>query len=344
MQKKVQEISPRRQAVLALVVQEYIASAQPVGSKAVVEGYGLRLSSATIRNEMKALEEQGYLSHPHTSAGRVPTEEGFRYFVERLLPEQPLPIDDQLMIQHQFYQVRQELDQWAQLAAAVLAHTTRMAGLATPMRVETSRFKHVELVEVRDGLVLLVLVLYQGMVRQQMLHLGLPADQDELSQLSNQLNDVLQGRSLAEIDALPLSLSPLGDQVLAVIRTLMAREDQAGTETVYREGLSHILAQPEFANVSDVHQAVAILERPPLLGSIFEGVRQQEGVQVLISGEGRYEALRDLSLVLSRYGFDRSASGVLGVVGPVRMPYARVIPLVRYVAQLMSDMVSDWYA
>jgi heat-inducible transcriptional repressor len=293
---------------------------------------------------MKALEEQGYLSHPHTSAGRVPTEEGYRYFVERLLPEQPLPIDDQLMIQHQFYQVRQELDQWAQLAAAVLSHTTQMAAVATPMRVEISRFKHVELVEVRDGLVLLVLVLHQGMVRQQMLHLGLPAGQDELSQLSNQFNSTLQDRSVEEIDGLPLSLSALGNQVLAVIRTLMLREDQAGTEMIYREGLSHILAQPEFANAGDRHQAVAMLEQPPLLGSIFEGVRQHAGVQVLISGEGRYEALRDLSLVLSRYGIDRSTSGVLGVVGPVRMPYARVIPLVRYVAQLMSDLVSDWYA
>lgn len=339
-----EELNPRTRAVLALVVQEYIATAQPVGSKTIVEGYGLKLSSATIRNEMKALEELGYLTHPHTSAGRVPTEEGYRYFVEHLLPEQPLPIDDQRMIQHQFYQVRQELDQWAQLAAAVLAHTTQMAALATPMRVEISRFKHVELVEVREGLVLLVLVLYQGMVRQQLLHVDLPVGQDELSLLSNQLNDVLNGMSATEVDALTLNLSGFGRQVVTMIRSLMMREDSAATDMVYREGLSHILAQPEFANMEDVHQVVAVLEQPPLLGSIFEDVRRNSGVQILISGAGQYEPLRDLSLVLSRYGIDRSAAGVLGVVGPVRMPYGRAIPLVRYVAQLMSGMVNEWYA
>lgn len=337
-------MNPRRQAVLALVVQEYIATAQPVGSKAVVGSYGLKVSPATIRNEMRMLEMEGFLTHPHTSAGRVPTEEGYRYFVEHLLAEQTLPVDDQRMIRHQFYQVRQESDQWAQLAAAVLAHTARMAALATPMRFEMCRFKHVELVEVREGLTLLVLVLHRGLVRQQVLELGSPVSQDELSQVSNQLNDLLMGRCGEEIDALVAELPPLGQRVLGIIRGLMAREDQSGTEMVYREGLSHMLVQPEFASVDDVHQVLAILEQTPLLGSIFDGVRQQEGVQVLIGGEGRYDLLRDLSLVLSRYGLDSSAAGVLGVVGPVRMPYSRVIPLVRYVGQLMSDMVAELYS
>lgn len=337
------QLSPRRQAVLALVVQEYIATAQPVGSKAVVEGYGLKLSSATIRNEMKVLEEQGYLTHPHTSAGRVPTEEGYRFFVEHLLPEHPLPMDDQLMIQHQFYQVRQELDQWAQLAAAVLAHTTQMGAVATPMRFDTARFKHVELVEVHDGAVLLILVLYRGLVRQQMLNLGHSGGQDELSQLSNHLNDLLANRGAEEIDGLILNLSSVGRQVVDVIHSMMAREDHLETDLVYREGLGHMLTQPEFARVDDMQQILTMLEQTPMLGSVFQGVRRQEGVQVLIGGEGRYDTLRDLSLVLSRYGLDNSGAGVLGVVGPVRMPYDRVIPLVRYVAHLLNDMVTGLY-
>lgn len=337
------QLSPRRQAVLALVIQEYIATAQPVGSKSVVEGYGLKLSSATIRNEMKALEEQGYLTHPHTSAGRVPTEEGYRFFVENLLPENPLPMDDQLMIQHQFYQVRQELDQWAQLAAAVLAHTSRMGALATPMRFETVRFKHLELVEVREGLALLVLVLHRGLVRQQMLNIDHRGGQSELSQLSNQLNDLLAGKSADEIDGMVMNLSSVGRQVVDIIHDMMAREDHTEADLVYREGLSHMLTQPEFASVDDMQHVLTMLEQAPMLGSVFEGVRQQEGVQVLISGEGRYDTLRDLSLVLSRYGLDSGGAGVLGVVGPVRMPYGRIIPLVRYVASLLNDMVDGLY-
>lgn len=337
------ELNQRRQAVLAIVIQEYIASAQPVGSKTVVESYGLKLSPATVRNEMKALEEQGFLTHPHTSAGRMPTEEGYRYFVERLLPDQPLPIEDQLMIQHQFHQVRQELDQWAQLAAAVLAHTARMAALATHARVQSCRFKHLQLIEVRDGLALLVLVLHQGTVKQQMLNLEYDITQDELAQLSNQLNSQLAGKTCDEIAASRADFSALGQSVTALVRDLMLREDRPGSQEIYQEGLSHMLVQPEFANVGEMQQVMAVLEQPPLLGAILDDVRQHQGVQVLIGGEGRHQMLRDLSLVLAPYGVTRGATGVLGVLGPVRMHYGRTIPLVRYVAGLMSDLVRAWY-
>lgn len=325
------------------MVQEYVATAQPVGSKTVVENYGLNVSSATIRNEMKALEEQGYLTHPHTSAGRVPTEEGYRYFVQHLLPERPLSVEERRMIRHQFHQARQELDQWARLAAAVLAHSARMAALATPARAERCRFKHLELIEVREGLALMVLVLEQGLVRQQMLTLDYPISQDELSRVSNQLNDLLRGKEADQITIDSEQLSPTTRLIGEVVRNLMEQEDHVATSQIYREGLSHMLEQPEFASGENVQQVVAVLETSPVLSSILSQVRRREGVQVLIAGEGRYDILRDVSLVLSRYGVSRGASGVLGVVGPVRMPYSQTIPLVRYVSKLMSEMIQDWY-
>ncbi|HEX9117289.1 MAG TPA: HrcA family transcriptional regulator, partial [Anaerolineae bacterium] len=121
------DMTSRRRAVLGLVIRSYIETAQPVGSKAFVRDYGLEISPATIRNEMAVLEEMGFLTHPHTSAGRIPTETGYRFFVENLLGETELPSREQLMIRHQFHQAQVELDQWARLAAAVLAHTTRNA-------------------------------------------------------------------------------------------------------------------------------------------------------------------------------------------------------------------------
>ncbi|MCB0256826.1 MAG: heat-inducible transcription repressor HrcA [Caldilineae bacterium] len=337
------ELNARRQAVLAIVVQEHIASGSPVGSKTVVEEYQLKVSSATIRNEMKVLEETGLLTHPHTSAGRVPTEEGYRYFVQHLLPDRPLAPADQRMIQHLFHQVGHEKDQWAQLAAAVLAHSSQMGALATQVRVESSRFKHMQLVEVRPGLVLLVLVLHAGVVKQQMISLDLAVTQDDLSQVSNQLNDLLANLTVSEIrDWLP-ELAPLGQQVLDLVVDTMESEDSPVSEQVYRDGLSHILMQPEFSATEDAHQLVNVLEQATLLGNIFENVRSNDGVQILIGGDGRYDALRDLSLVLSRYGVDRNVTGVLGIVGPVRMHYGRTIPLVRYVAELMSGLVQEWY-
>lgn len=337
-------LNARRQAVLAIVIQEYIASAQPIGSKTVVEEYGLKVSPATIRNEMKALEEHGYLTHPHTSAGRVPTEEGYRYFVQHLLNEQPLTVEDQVTIQHLFHQIGRETEQWAQLAAAVLAHASQMGALVTPLRSERCRFKHLELVEVRDGLALLVLVLQQGIVKQQMLNLEEHVGQSELSQLSNQFNTELAGLTASELAAMSSGMSGMAQQVASVIHSLMARDDSPANEPIYREGLSQMLLQPEFSLAGDAHQLVTVLEQPPLLGSIFENVRQRDGVQILIGGDGRYEPLRSLSLVLSRYGAAEGAAGVLGIVGPVRMPYARTISLVRYVSHMLSDLVEQWYS
>ena len=215
--------------------------------------------------------------------------------------------------------------------------------MATPPRSDHCRFKHIELVEVRDSLVLLVLVLHQGIVKQQMLSVDFGISQEELSQISNMLNDQLANLTISEMNTSRLPLSALGSQVLSVVESIMSREDMPGSEQIYREGLSHILMQPEFTHTEEAQHLMTVLEQLPVLGSIFEGVRQRDGVQILIGGDGRYEPLRELSLVLSRYGVDSSATGVLGIVGPVRMAYGRTIPLVRYMSQVMSDLVGQWY-
>jgi len=169
-----QELAPRREAILGIVVREYIATATPVGSRTIAQRYGLGVSPATIRNEMAHLEEAGYLTHPHTSAGRVPTVKGYRYFVERLMEEVELPLAEQRMIRHQFHQAGMGLEEWMRLSAAVLAHTARAAALVTAPRAPLCRFKHLELISLRDPLVLLILVLQDGTVKQQMLTAAQP--------------------------------------------------------------------------------------------------------------------------------------------------------------------------
>ncbi len=330
---------------MGLVIRSYVEKGQPVGSKAFVAGYGLDISAATIRNEMAALEELGYLTHPHTSAGRKPTDDGYRYFVEHLLHEIELPVPEQLMIRHQFHQARLELDQWVRLAAAVLAHTTRKAALATPPRARESKFKHLELISLRDTLVLLVLVLHGGTVKQQMLSLEEPVAQDALSRLSNDLNECLAWLTAEQIAAKVAGLTPLGQQISQIVFQTLTTVDAQAAGLVYREGLTHILAEPEFTEGIQVRQMVQALEGPTLVNVVTEAAGPLEigGVQVLIGGEGRWHELADLSLILSRYGVEGGASGLLGVVGPLRMTYDRTIGAVRYVSRLMSDLVSEWY-
>jgi len=171
------ELTPRQQAILRLVVHSYVATAQPVSSKSLIGKGMLNVSSATIRNEMAALEEMGYLTHPHTSAGRVPTDQGYRYFVEHLLGDVELPNDEQNTIRHQFHQAKLEMSQWMQLASAVLARATRSAALVTAPRIETPRIRQLTLISTQAHLVLLVLVFQGGTVRQRMLMLREPMDQ-----------------------------------------------------------------------------------------------------------------------------------------------------------------------
>jgi heat-inducible transcriptional repressor len=310
-----------------------------------VQGYGLGISPATIRNEMAVLEELGYLTHRHTSAGRVPTDLGYRFFVENMLGETELPASERHMIAHQFHQARLELDQWARLAAAVLAHTTRKAAVATAPRIAEPVFKHLELVSLRDSMVLLVLVLEGGTLKQRMLFLDEAVDQAALSGLSNLLNDHFAGLAAPRILTLMPTLPAIGQHVALVVSQIMTGVDQQSDEGIHRDGLAHILAEPEFAQRDQVHHMVHAIEGPALLEIIttVTGPLEVGGVQVLIGGEGRWEDLRELSLVLSRYGVAGGATGLLGVVGPLRMSYDRTIGAVQYVSQLMSDMVSDWY-
>ncbi len=342
-----EELTPRQREILRLLIEEYTASAAPVGSSSLIRIGQLDCSSATVRNELAILEELGYVYQPHTSAGRIPTVQGYRYFVERLMEEAELPLPEQRMIQHQFHQIRLDLEQWMRLTAAVLAHTSQTASLVTPPHASKARFKHLELISIHDTLCLLILVLQDSSIHQEMLALSVPIAQEKLSTISNKLNALLGNRSLAEIqestDPALAELSGFEAEVLERVLYRMQQVDRRSVREIYRDGLLHILRQPEFEEVDKFRQIIQILEQNGVLEEIIGRILQANGVQVIIGGEGLDEPMDDVSMVLSPYGIKEKASGVLGVVGPMRMPYARVISTVRYVARLMNTMVENVY-
>ena len=188
------ELTDRQKNILTLVIHEYIRSAEPVGSKHIVENYRLDLSSATVRNELAELTEQGYLRQPHTSAGRVPTEEGYRYFVGRLMNETHLPEDTRRTISHQFYQMPNDVNQWMKLAASVLASQSKGASLVTAPHPQQAHFKHLELVSTHGRQVLAVMVVEGGAIHQTLLTLEEPASQESLSSMATKFNDICLGK------------------------------------------------------------------------------------------------------------------------------------------------------
>jgi len=301
-----------------------------------------RMSSATVRSEMATLEDLGYLMHPHTSAGRVPTARGYRYFVERLMDQSDLSTTEKRMIQHQFHQAELDPEQWMKLAASVLSHTTRTAAVVTAPRSVQTEFKHVELLAINDNLILAVLVLRDGSVKQQMIAAPQPAPlQEELSTLAAWLNAQLAGVSAPQVSTLMSLAVGLEAQVLDRIATMMYQQDHSGSMAIYRDGLSLILQQPEFAESPRAQRLVYALEAGNSMEQALDEATTSGGVQIVIGGNDRWNEMQDVSLILARYGMAQTAVGVVGVLGPLRMPYGRAISTVRYVASVMDGLV-EW--
>ncbi len=339
-----QELTDRQQAVLRLIIQEYIESATPVSSKLIMGSSNLGVSSATIRNEMAALEKLGYLAQPHTSAGRVPTELGYRYFVEKLMEKVDLPKEEQRMITHQFHQARLEVDQWLRLTAAILAHISSNASLVTAPKSNQCHLKHVELISIQDTTVLLILVLQGGTVKQQIMTLNSPVEQGELSILARQLTEAWKSKDADDIDGTitPL-LDALSQKVHQEVVDTMRRIDARRSSDVYRDGLLNTLDQPEFREKDGVEQIIRALEERHFVEQLVSEALHHGGVQIIIGGEGKWEELSEVGIVIARYGINDKITGAMGVLGPVRMPYERTVSVVQYMSRLMSELMGDLY-
>ncbi len=336
-----QTLTERQERVLAMVVRHYIETGRPVGSKTLVGDFGLDYSSATVRNDFVALGEMGYLAQLHTSAGRIPTERGYRYFVQKLLGEFHLPLHERQMIRHQFHQARLELDQWMRLSAAILARTSGSASFVTAPQARANRFKHMQLIATQGRLVLMVIVLYGGEVKQQMLTLAEPLPQVRLSAAAERLNALFPEMDSDEIAARVSGsfLDTLESEIARLVVDALHRADHRPISDIYRDGLVNILDD------EGTRHAVRLLEERTLLASVLSETKAQrgDGVQVVIGGDGRWEELKDCTMILSRYGVTESFSGTLAVVGPTRMPYDRNVAAVRYVADLMSGFVYEYF-
>jgi heat-inducible transcriptional repressor len=340
----------RSQAILRAVIEEYVATANPVGSEALVQRYGLGVSSATVRNVLSELESAGLLTHPHTSAGRIPTDLGYRYYVESIAESVPLPAVEQLMIRHQFGQVEFASEHWFRLAATTLAMMTRAAGIATPAKPQMAHIRRIDLVMISERLASLILVLREGAIKQVLLSLDEAVDQTTLSIAAAILNETVAGASAASAedaltrldDRLPHAalLRRIGDRVVRSLREY----DAAAVEDVYSDGLLNVMDAPEFAQGDKLRRVFTALENRAYLGSLMGAVATAGTVKVFIGHENLPPEMRDVSLVLAPYGRSDRAVGVVGILGPTRMAYSQVIGTVRFVSGLMNELVDHLYA
>jgi len=345
-------LSQRKQQILRALVEEYIHSATPVASETLVRKYTMNFSSATVRHELAGLEEAHLIYQPHISAGRVPTDLGYRFFVEHLMEESALSLDEQRLIRHQFYQVQDQLDQWVRLTASVMARLLHSAAVMTSPRADVGRLKHFEVLSVTELSAHLVLVLEDGTVKQQRLLLETPIDQEELSVSSARLNKLLHGKYAKQVEALleQYDFSIIEHLICTTILRILEQHGDPLGDVFYREGVVNILEQPEYSRMGPeeerserVRKVMEVLEQNRFLPALASHLREADGVQVLIGGENQWDDMKDVSLVVARYGQEGKIGGLLGVIGPTRMQYGRAIAVVRYMTQVMNELLAEVY-
>ncbi|MBI4267100.1 MAG: heat-inducible transcription repressor HrcA [Chloroflexi bacterium] len=338
-------LSARTGTILKHIVEQYIDRAAPVPSLNIAHNSELKLSPATIRNEMALLEQEGYLFRPHTSAGSVPSDKGYRYYVE-LLKGVKLSPAEQRLISHLFHQVEREVDEWLGLAATLLSQLVKNVAVVSIPRPVDCKFKHVELVALQDTLALLVLVLIGAKVKEKLVNFDRAVSQVGLSAIAGKLNATYSGLTRRQILVRNASPSPGNteeQQITGHLLRIMQGEDEREHEEARLDGWHFILGQPEFSRSDRMQPLMELVEHRSLLKSIVPQGLEEFGVRVVIGRENREAAIQNYSVVICRYGLPDEATGTIGVVGPTRMHYARTIPTVDYISSVLTDLVAGLF-
>lgn len=331
-------LNARRQTLLEIIVSDYIETAVPVASQQLARRYELRLSPATIRNDMAELEEMGYISRPHASAGAAPSDPGYRFYVDRATPGARAPRRFQEQVRGTINFDEADPAAWARSAARLLAGAVGNLAIATTVKPAVARVKQAQLVHLHDREALLVVVMQEARLRQRIIHLEEDATQDALTEAATRLNRIAAGKSAAELQALADSGQPLPIVVATALAETVILLDAEGSETQerYLNGLSLMLNQPEFQSSGSAQDAAEVLDDDSLT-RVFEETAEPAEVRVVIGRESRDERLRPYSVVYATYGAPDGATGVVGAMGPTRMDYARAMSSVRYLAAFLSE-------
>ncbi|MEO6790713.1 MAG: heat-inducible transcriptional repressor HrcA [Ornithinibacter sp.] len=336
-------VEDRKLAVLRAIVEDYVATEEPVGSRALVERHSLGVSPATVRNDMAALEEEGYIQQPHTSAGRVPTDKGYRLFVDRLSAVRRMSAAEQRAIAT-FLDGAVDVDDMVQRSVRLLAQLTRQVAVMQYPSLSNSTIRHVELIALTPQRLLSVLILSNGRVEQRVVELVTPIDDDDLATLRSRLLHAITGQTiaaattaLASLDA--TALATPGGTAQPVIDTLIdALSDHRSDERVIVGGAANLARFGEFETT--VRPLLEALEEHVILLKLLGETAHDGAVTVRIGAEGPYQELATTSVVATGYGPSQAASA-LGIVGPTRMDYPGTMAAVRAVARYVSRILDE---
>lgn len=336
----------RKQLILQAIIEDYIKTAEPVGSRTVSKKYLTDISPATIRNEMADLEEMGYIEQPHTSAGRVPSDKGYRLYVDKLMSEITINQQDYEFIKKEFTKTVGEIDRLIKHASKLLSAMTNYASIAMAPQFRRTCLKHLQLIKVDSYHILAVIVTDAGIIKNSVIRTETDIEVDALEKISNMLNHKLAGLSIEElvnmdIEEIDSSASYNGDyeQILAMVfpELLQALRYSQRVE-IYSDGAANILGLPEYNDVQKAKDFFSILDENELLYDILKDV--SESTSVIIGKENKIHQLKDCSLITATYSYNGKVIGSIGVLGPTRMKYSKVISIVDCLTQNLNDILA----
>jgi heat-inducible transcriptional repressor len=332
------QLTARDREILREVVRSFILTGTPVSSRAVAKQHPEGLSAATIRNSLADLEESGFLVQPHTSAGRVPTEAGYHFYIERLLPPENVPEADRRYIQACL--TGTEGDDLAARASQLLSELSSQIGIVLTPAVGETRLKAIDFVPLSGSRVLCVVVSADGFIDNKVIEAGKPLTRETLVRISNYLTEHFGGLTLREArDRVVALLAETRARVDALLADAIALAQGAlgrDEPSLWVEGTSALLGRPELCDLDRVRRLLELFDNRAQVARMLSELIQGEGVRVIIGGESDLTSSLDFSLVATTYGADGQALGALGIFGPSRMPYQRVIPLVHFLGERLS--------
>jgi heat-inducible transcriptional repressor len=332
----------RKQAILRAVVHEFTTSALPVGSQALQSRYFVNLSSATIRSELAELSDLGYLTQPHTSAGRMPTDFGYRYFVDFLMDLEKVPDRVNAFITAEMRTAPNDVQGMVEKVAMTVAAVTQNASVASAPHGSQARIKHVDLVSLEPKEVLLILLLEGNLLRQQVVNVSDAASQTQLTKLAAQLNTGLIGHASDEVrhayETAPLGLEK---ELLGRVVAVLDLYEKGSEGLVVHDGVRNLVRQPEFAESARLQQVLEVLEETRYLTLLLRQLIGDSDLQIVIGSENSSSQLRGCAVVLTTYGPSNRLKGVLGVIGPTRMAYSQTVARLQAVARGASERMAE---
>ena len=330
----------RTYAILRTLVEEYIGTASPVPSEIIARRSPIKVSSATVRNKMAELEEEGYILRPHISSGGIPSSKGYRFYIDTLDEGLEPPQETKRWIVNRFQRVEREAEAWIGMASTILSELSRNVAIVTYPKTPAPRVRYVHLVLIEEFLALLILVLGEARLKKHLIPLESPGDQENLTTVANKLTNVYTGLTYKEIMAKTVELTPLESVVTQGALSALKEDAKRSAAEYILNGLRLLLSQPEFDGRGKALEVLEVLEERTLVNRILAGAPGHGDVTLVVGDENDEESLKPFSIVLCQYGAPEESSGAVAVVGPPRMEYANVIGGMRFLSNYMGDLIA----